>query len=86
MVLRKARTIVFLVSLAGCSSSTAECLQDDPNNDRCCIAGHADHGFCCPFGMHAVRDVEHPDWRSCFWDEDAGADANGCADAGADRL
>jgi hypothetical protein len=89
MVLRLAWAIGLLVGLAGCRVTVidlaAVCLEDHPDDARCCVAGdHPDHGTCCGPGAHAISDVEHPDWRVCVWDEDPCADAGACPDADAD--
>src|SRR5262245_31165650 len=71
---RGAWAIVLLVGLAGCVATvgdlSTDCLEQRPGDIRCCLGdGHIDQGICCPAGMHAVPDVEHPDWRACVWDE-----------------
>jgi len=81
---RNAWTLVLLIVLPGCVQTGGDivqaCLEEHPGDVRCCFPGphqqlHIDNGFCCPEGMHTVSDVEHPDWRICIFDADAGGDA-----------
>lgn len=81
MFLRIAWALALLAGITGCTYNAGdvgtECLQDNNNNAAvCCGPGaHADHDLCCWDGQHAVSDVEHPDWKMCIYDEDAGTDA-----------
>jgi len=83
MSFRNAWALVLLANLTGCEDTggdlDAACLEEHPGDIRCCFEGgqvHVDNGTCCPDGMHAISDVEHPDWRICKFNEDAGADAH----------
>src|SRR4051812_43115181 len=70
MVVRNAWVMVLVVCLAGCVTNNddlaAYCLAQSHSDPGCCPTDtHIDHGTCCLAGMHAISDVEHPDWRVC---------------------
>lgn len=89
--------IVLFGGFAGCrlqvSNWGEDCLDSYPGWVKCCEPfGRPDDGICCRFGQHAVHDIDHPDWKTCVFDEEPHGDAGACqeviadgeADAGAD--
>jgi hypothetical protein len=94
---RSLRWIVLFAGLTACRQQDADlsaaCLEMYPGLSKCCTGTtRPDNGICCPFGMHAVSDIDHPDWKACVPDEQPHTDAGVCpaantgieADAGAD--